>query len=89
MKDCVDRVHGTPNIKLFINELGKKTDVVNKDHLSPDFRLFFCIWVTYSNHEKMPNNNIFIDYFRTEYQSILYIDGTVGMTEVISSVLNT
>ena len=41
MKDCDDRVHGTLNIELFINETVKKTDVVvNKDHLDADFRLF-------------------------------------------------
>ena len=40
MKDCDDRVHGTLNIELFINETVKKTDVVHKDHLNPDFRLF-------------------------------------------------
>ena len=40
MKDCVDRVHGTLHIELFINVPGKKTDVVNKDRLNPDFRLF-------------------------------------------------
>ena len=43
MKDCDDRVHGTLNIKLFINETVKKTDVVHKDHLNPDFRLFYVI----------------------------------------------
>ena len=40
MKDCEDRVHGTLNIELFINETVNKTDVVNKDHLNPHFRLF-------------------------------------------------
>ena len=40
MKDCDDRVHGTLNIELFINETVKKTDVVNKDHLNRDFLLF-------------------------------------------------
>ena len=39
MKDCEDRVHGTLNIELVINETVKKTDV-DKDHLNPDFRLF-------------------------------------------------
>ena len=43
MKDCEDRVHGTLNIELFINETVKKTDVVNKDHLNPDFCLFSVI----------------------------------------------
>ena len=42
MKDWEDRVHGTLNIELFINEIVNKTDVVNKDHLNPDFRLFLC-----------------------------------------------
>ena len=39
MNDCEDRVHGTLNIELFINETVKKTDVGNKDHLNPDLRL--------------------------------------------------